>query len=279
VPDVSRKQLRSALALQRAVFADKLYPRFRDLLKGTLARQLRDYTQSSKPEIGVELRKQWAREIASALKRPIFAMVAHGWSLATEEFQGNSFAGKAVVGGVNIGEAPQDFLTKADFGKIDKWIAQTSESASATTSSRLENIFKRAASSYDEEKQKGITPREIADEILNAGMVQSEARAKMLAHTGSMWSYNEGATQRYQSEGVAVVEWLTADDDMRCPFCAEMNGKRIETGEPFFRSGDVFSHEDRTLKIPTGARGFDVRHPPLHPNCRCTLVPIFEEDL
>jgi hypothetical protein len=94
----------------------------------------------------------------------------------------------------------------------------------------------------------------------------------MLAHTGAIWSYNEGAVQRYQADGIAVVEWLTSEDDLRCEACAEMNGKRIETGDAFVASGDSFAG----IKIPTGTRGFDVRHPPLHPNCRCTLIPIVD---
>jgi hypothetical protein len=203
-------------------------------------------------------------------------MCAHGWDLAGVEIAGagvrDLFSGKTLEepkrpGGVEVGEWNK-FLQRADWKSIDRWIATTSESASYTSSSTLEKMFKDAANFWDKEKNRGFTPKELAAQIMNLGFIKSEARAKMLAHTGAIWSYNEGAMQRYDDAGVSVVEWLTADDDLRCPFCAEMNGKRVETKEPFFQSGDEFSLPDvGTMKIPKGARGFDVKHPPLHPNC------------
>jgi hypothetical protein len=145
-------------------------------------------------------------------------------------------------------------------------------------------MFASAAAYIDPDTGYGMTPAQIAAEILSTGITQNEARAKMLAHTGAIWSYNEGAAQRYADMGVAVMAWLTADDDMKCPFCAEMNGKRVGTGEPFFRSGDRFSIDPEDggaalkMSIPDGARAFDVEHHPLHPNCRCTIIPVIEEN-
>ncbi len=283
-----RRAPHSALALQRAIYADKFYPRLRVTLRSVFDSHVREYSDSTAATVSPATKKRWAAEIQTALRRQIFAMVAHGWELAGVEVgapQGKSmlrgFEGKARIGGTEVGDAPKDFLTRADFDSINRWMKSSSLSASETTSLRLENIFKRAAATVtgDTDHPVGVTPRDIAKQILEAGIAQTEARAQMLAHTGAIWSYNEGAVQRYADAGVAVVEWLTADDDLRCPFCAEMNGKRIETKEPFFQAGDTFSFEDKVMKIPGGARGFDVRHPPLHPNCRCTLLPVFEEDL
>jgi len=273
------KNRRTALALQRAIFADKQYPRLRRAARALFERHVREFASrvadGRGPEIPQGDQERWTRELAATLRPQIISMAEHGWNLAAVEV--GAVAGKAV----KVGGRAREFLARADFSRINLWIKQTSESATLTTSTRLENMFARAAANVtgDADHPVGVTPRELSDEILKSGIVISESRAKMLAHTGSIWSYNEGAVLRYEDAGVAVVEWLTADDDMRCPFCAEMNGKRIETGEPFFRSGDTFSFEDRKMKIPTGARGFDVRHPPLHPNCRCTLVPVFDETL
>jgi hypothetical protein len=56
-----------------------------------------------------------------------------------------------------------------------------------------------------------------------------------------------------------------------------MNGKVIGTGDKWFSKGDTF-----TVGEGEGARvlslGFeDITHPPLHPNCRCTLIPVVGE--
>ena len=207
-------------------------------------------------------------------------MASHGWALAGDELgtqppqahkiqrDADGLRGKAEV------EIPGwvDFLQRADWPRIDHWINTTAESASNTSAERLTRIFTHAADYVDPETKRGMTPADIAKQILANGLTQCEARAQMLAHTGAIWSYNEGAVQRYQADGIAVVEWLTSEDDLRCEACAEMNGKRIETGDAFVASGDSFAG----IKIPTGTRGFDVRHPPLHPNCRCTLIPIVD---
>jgi hypothetical protein len=269
------KARRIQAALMRAAYADKNYSRLRSMFIAALQRQVREYVHASSKKVSSATTQKWAGDFTRVQRAMIYAMVQHGWQLAEHEV-GHGLRGKSAMddqyrGKASLVPGPADFLRTADMSRIDRWIKTTSVSASQTSATRLENIFKNTA-------KEESTPREIAEQILTAGLAQTEARASMLAHTGAIWSYNEGATQRYEDAGVTVVEWLTADDDLRCPFCAEMNGKRIETGKAFFSAGDELSADDLTLKIPGGARGFNVTHPPLHPNCRCTIIPIFEEN-
>lgn len=285
-----RRARMTAISNMRAAFADANYPRLRRAIAAELASHVRKIAAVAKMggrlKITRELQNSWATSLVTVYRQQIYAMVAHAWGNAgadvkhpVEKPTSKTAAGKAEVGGVEIGRAPENFLVKADFPAINKWIASTANSVAQTSATRLENIFTRAFEFYDEEKQQGMTPTQIAAQLLSEGLAQTEARAQMLAHTGSMWAYNEGAMQRYGAEGVAVVEWLTAEDDLRCPFCAEMNGKRIETGDAFFSAGDSLVIADvGSMKIPAGARGFDIRHPPLHPNCRCALVPLLDEE-
>ncbi len=269
------KARRVRAALMRAAYADKNYARLRSMFLGALQRQVREYAHSSSRVVSAAMKKHWSQDFTRVQNSMIKGMVKHGWELAEQEV-GHATRGKNADDAQYRGKSSltvadaKNFFTKADVSRIDRWIKTTAEGGAQTSATRLENIFKAAA-------EDGQSPRDIAKEILQAGLTQIEARASMLAHTGAIWSYNEGALQRYEDAGVTIVEWLTADDDVRCPFCAEMNGKRIETGEPFFSSGDKLSIDEINLKIPAGAKGFDVLHPPLHPNCRCTIVPIFEE--
>lgn len=78
-------------------------------------------------------------------------------------------------------------------------------------------------------------------------------RARLMAHTETMYASNEGAKLRYSQHGVTRVEWLTAGHDNTCDQCAELNGK-------------VF---DIAQAPPC----------PLHPMCRCTLLPVIEDPL
>jgi hypothetical protein len=295
-----RAQRKLAISRARNAYADRGYDRLRRAIKRTLALQVEEAADNVRRGLAISNQhtiRRWARDLADAQRPHIRAMGKSGWDLAGQELgvkgksdqswtaavpyadgradDRGSYYGKADP--VAVGDKPDNFLQRQSWDSIDKWLKTTSEGASYTTAQRLEKIFKDASEFYDEEKQQGLTPVDIAKQILATGNDMTEARARMLAHTGAIWSYNEGAQERYQAEGVPVCEWLTSDDDLRCPFCADMNGKRVAPGDPFFRAGDVFSIEAGTLKIPGGQTGFDVRHPPLHPNCRCTLIPIVDE--
>jgi len=72
-----------------------------------------------------------------------------------------------------------------------------------------------------------------------------------MARTETMYACNEGAKVRYAQHGIEKVEWLTAWDDRVCPDCAALNGK-------------VFT----IAQAPPC---------PLHVQCRCTLMPVIEE--
>jgi SPP1 gp7 family putative phage head morphogenesis protein len=98
----------------------------------------------------------------------------------------------------------------------------------------------------------GWGPREIAREMLDEVDDIGITRARMIARTETVWAHNEAALNVYEEaglEGVTVeVEWSTAFHNV-CPDCADLQGR-------------VFTLDE--------AREI---HPPLHPNCRCSLIP------
>ena len=124
----------------------------------------------------------------------------------------------------------------------------------------------------------------------------SKYRATRIARTEAIWALNEGAEQGYIQSGVVEFkQWWTARDERRCLFCAEMHGKQIPVGTNYFNLGQSLTipnpkglifvqtkgggyHYEVSMKAsPTLTMNFyyeDVRHPPLHPHCRCTLIPI-----
>ena len=134
-------------------------------------------------------------------------------------------------------------------------------------------------------------------------------RAEMIARTETIRSSNAGARMAYRAAGVKEIEWHTAEDERVCPFCGEMHGKVVGIEELFFQQGDemvvtipdddekmwrrvlefkrgaggeeretwewagtVFELKERTVTLKFGYE--DVAHPPLHPDCRCTLLPV-----
>lgn len=88
------------------------------------------------------------------------------------------------------------------------------------------------------------------------------ARSEKIARTEVLRASNFGSREGYKQSGVIKkMEWLTALDDRTCPICQPMNGKQISMRAKF----DV-----------NGAGRID--HPPAHPNCRCTIIPILNDE-
>jgi len=103
-------------------------------------------------------------------------------------------------------------------------------------------------------------------------------RAERIARTETARAANRATEFAYMQSGeVEGKEWVTALDERTCPWCEDMNGKTMGLGENYFDEGD-------SLTV-TGDKGkpqiihFDYEEiidPPLHANCRCTLVPILK---
>lgn len=82
------------------------------------------------------------------------------------------------------------------------------------------------------------------------------SRAIKIARTETISSSNQGALQAYDQSGVVErKEWLAEGD--ACDECLPMQGQVVKLHASF--SGGVDC-------------------PPLHPNCRCTILPVIEKD-
>lgn len=105
-----------------------------------------------------------------------------------------------------------------------------------------------------------------------------KVRAERIARTETIRSSNAGATEAMRLAGIEMIKWLTAKDDRVCAWCEEMGkAPAIEIGSVWFSEGErmtVYNEEGdaKNLKMI-----WDVGHPPLHVNCRCTILAVFEE--
>jgi SPP1 gp7 family putative phage head morphogenesis protein len=80
-------------------------------------------------------------------------------------------------------------------------------------------------------------------------------RVQVLARTGVQRAVNTGALIALNENGqlIDALEWLTTRDERVCPVCAPRDGKRYPLNT--------------------------IERPPIHPQCRCTLVPRIRDDL
>ena len=98
---------------------------------------------------------------------------------------------------------------------------------------------------------------------------QVKWRATRVARTESSRALNEGQVEAWKEAGLTRMKWQIAPNP--CEFCKMMSQKPHPIAKPFFGQGEV-------LQTDSGKRlTFDysaIKSPPLHPNCRCTLLPI-----
>lgn len=93
------------------------------------------------------------------------------------------------------------------------------------------------------------------------------SRAKMIARTETSRSTNFATDEGYKQSGVVTgKQWLTAMDERTDEECADMDGKIVEIDDEFLQEGDTIGG----LTLDYG----DIEYPPLHNNCRCTIIPI-----
>jgi SPP1 gp7 family putative phage head morphogenesis protein len=103
----------------------------------------------------------------------------------------------------------------------------------------------------------GLTNDEIADRISDLYEF-SDVRSEMIARTETAFADIHGNVETYRDMDVKFCMWVTADT-APCVECSSMNGK-------------IFPLPD-----PTDAVLVD-NLPPLHPNCRCDIVPMTEDE-
>jgi SPP1 gp7 family putative phage head morphogenesis protein len=101
----------------------------------------------------------------------------------------------------------------------------------------------------------GYNPRKMAREVNDRVDKIGITRARTLARTETIYAHSESTLNRYQeimgpdADVTGRAEWETAGDSRVCPICAGLEG---------------------TTRSLDEARGLI----PIHPNCRCTWLPV-----
>lgn len=105
--------------------------------------------------------------------------------------------------------------------------------------------------------EEGWSNDQLATELAD-GYEFSDERAMTIARTETAYADVEGNLAGYEASGVVdSKEWIAAQDEY-CDLCEALNGKVVKLHESF----------------PDG--GGD--GPPLHPNCRCDVLPVLKDE-
>ena len=94
-------------------------------------------------------------------------------------------------------------------------------------------------------------------------------RAERIARSESIRATNFASVESWQQSGVvSAKEWSAILDDRTHEDCIELHGKRFNLGDTILPKGQAVQENGRAYDYE------DIQHPPLFPNCRCTLLPV-----
>ena len=101
-----------------------------------------------------------------------------------------------------------------------------------------------------------------------------DSRAEMIARTEVTRAQANTDIQAWDQSGVVSKKiWYTAEDERVCPHCDALHGEESDLHESFLKKGEELEGtDDTTFSTDYG----DVDGPPLHPSCRCSILPVVE---
>lgn len=95
-------------------------------------------------------------------------------------------------------------------------------------------------------------------------------RTLRVARTETLNASNEATNEAYRQTGyVKGKEWYVNPD--ACELCSPFEGKTIGLDDTYVKEGE--SYEDANGETHENSYD-DIDSPPLHPNCRCTILPV-----
>ena len=149
--------------------------------------------------------------------------------------------------------------------------------ATDTHRSALRNILVKGA---QEGNSPAVMAREMRGLMKNGEGIFSKSQAERIARTESGIAQMAGTINGWEQSGVVSgKDFLLAPN--ACPYCIAVDkmfaGRTLQLRETFFKKGDTLIPDGggRPMKLDY----HDLQSPPIHPNCRCDLVPVIVENI
>jgi hypothetical protein len=221
------------------------------------------------------------KEFVQKASDSIWTFGKYTWDKEAED-EGRALLKKIVVerGKEVMKELPVIGISfEQDYPEVDEWVDSHAYRFSFDMNEETERMLR---DSMMEGFNAGESMPKLADRV-RAVFADMEAwRALRIARTETIRASNYGAETAYIKSGVVEYkEWLTAHDERLCEFCSYFNGRTYPVGGLIWPKGEpleVITGEEGELTSHIMKMDYeDIKAPPLHPNCRCTLVPVVFE--
>lgn len=148
----------------------------------------------------------------------------------------------------------QSFAVSANPAALEFARTRGAELVTSVTETMKASLRATVAEGVD----RGQTLTEIQNNIRAQAPEFSAARAEVIARTETSFATNEGERLAWKGAGVEKKQWLLAGGP--CPICE-----------------DIAAKNPGPVPIDQDFEGSQVKAPPAHPNCRCTIVPVIAE--
>lgn len=198
-------------------------------------------------------RQVWDEKVAKAITPQVSAKV---------DVAGNSALGQVDVVVAEWIERPETI----------QWIQDHTFQFAKQINGTVETMLKESLSLGIQAGESIPAFRKRIQEVFNLRRSQAER----IARTEMNRAANGGTVEAWKQSGIVTeVIWDAAND--ACPFCYQMHGTVVALDGTFISGGeDAIGYvDDSQVRLPMNYG--DVHHPPLHPNCRCTLIPRVKE--
>lgn len=227
--------------------------------------------------------KDWLQDNASNLnkafvKRKDWASDMVDWEEYTNEFTAELEKIFAIIID-EIGTEAFNALVEGEFDPYTQTIQNFIKNNSLQVAKEINTeTEKQIRATLAQGMRENETIQELTARIMHVFGTASTYRAFMIARTESAMAENYADVVAWEQTGVVESkQWFTAEDEHVCGFCHEMDGVTITLKQSFFDKGDVMMFEDKNGKPHEMTLDFrTIGEPPLHPNCRCVLLPILK---
>jgi len=239
-------------------------------------RWTRRYIRSVGRQMQAYFREQEAEVIANInagksafMKGPDSWLDLTAWQITLEEYGQLLFP--EVIGDKGQKEI-EELLIGVDFDVTNPRVAAFIErrkfrfafDTNKTTMDALRKALREAV-----EAGHGI--RELTSKVNDIFDFAKKYRAERIARSEVVRASNAGAENAYLQSGVvSEKEWIVSIDERTCPYCEPMQGRKVGVGMVFYQQGEILPSDQGDLRLDYE----DIFHPPLHPNCRCTIAPV-----
>jgi len=166
-------------------------------------------------------------------------------------------------------EIPEAFVWTDD---VEAWLFENASIVSETT---IGTFYDTVANELASAVEAGESIPKIRERIREIFIGMEKWKAEQIARTEVLKASNKGWLEGARQSGVVEgKQWLAYVDRRTCSQCAEMDGVTMPLEENYFDKGEKHRWTDGTESV------FDYEEivtPPLHCDCRCTLLAIVKE--